>query len=750
MVISPQVTIKRNPEHSTLAEYLSDNPTPGCPIVGLDHISEFRPEAGVSSDLSRRPFYHCSVGECYNEQGNSRQMMQHLVRRHHVEGWLREREGRVPDSQQGVMLRCREIRGDTNLDINSLKVIISEELWGKCKKAMLRLGKEDAEDLYRREKKKTKDALKMVRINVDDDGLQNNIEVSGKSVETSPLQSLICKICKVKFLGKPEIILHYISKHFGEQMEQRFLTCLQGDPPLTCPHCPHTTVLQSGQHLKHHKSQLLYHLGTKHGVVEEMLASPLDSAASSTPRLNKLNHLVCKICNVKFSKIRQVIRHYIDKHFGAQIEQRFLTNFHCDPPLACPLCPHTTAKQTGQPHEIHRNQLLIHLGSVHKLVEEMLGSKLDSRASSPPFKTMGNALEETVMEVDDAIPAAYGGKRHHVVSKDVTIDQASEQMVDLLIREDQLVRDPTPTEGELLTNTDTIETNSEPSEKDLPLTTLNLSDIDPNIPADAVPVSDAIKDQVVLEQEACCQPIPITSTEPVIEMASGAEYVPSMFSPPRNKVSEPAPLPEDIVDLTGAGGQKKLSLKEYQEKLRKEKILHSMHEDVKPFEEDDEIEIVGFKEGNNKAGKGAQVSGNPMSEPPVKKEKPSGSQPQDLLERRPSGEVVVEFAVKAPPENKPNPMYIFKLKVTDRVKRYLLNYYAKDANDMKDRFGNPKVIKIRSQKEFETYCKTFSKKYQAGILDAYTSINGSSNGIESVDVNQYGIDHDIEKFFSEI
>ena len=91
MVVSPQVVIKRNPEHPTLAEYIADNPNPACPLVGLEHITEFWPAAGVCSDLSRRPYYHCSVGECYNEQGNSRQMMQHLVRRHHVEGWVKEK-----------------------------------------------------------------------------------------------------------------------------------------------------------------------------------------------------------------------------------------------------------------------------------------------------------------------------------------------------------------------------------------------------------------------------------------------------------------------------------------------------------------------------------------------------------------------------------------------------------------------------------------------------------------------------------
>ena len=109
--------------------------------------------------------------------------------------------------------------------------------------------------------------------------------------------------------------------------------------------------------------------------------------------------------------------------------------------------------------------------------------------------------------------------------------------------------------------------------------------------------------------------------------------------------------------------------------------------------------------------------------------------------------MVVEGAVKAPP---PNPIMVFKIRVTDRVKTHLLDYYAKDAKDRQHKDGRMKEIKIRNDKEFINYCKTFSKKFQADILVAHVAINGSEEGIEMVDVRQYGIGHDIDKFFSEI
>ena len=67
------------------------------------------------------------------------------------------------------------------------------------------------------------------------------------------------------------------------------------------------------------------------------------------------------------------------------------------------------------------------------------------------------------------------------------------------------------------------------------------------------------------------------------------------------KKTPPSAGAEEIIDLTGP--QKKLSLKEYQEKLRNENAAATPHVDVKPFEEDDEVEVIGVKEGNVKSSR---------------------------------------------------------------------------------------------------------------------------------------------------
>ena len=59
---SEQFIIKMSPEAPLLSDYLADNPRPPCPLVGLEHVTEFRHSRGF------RPYYHCSLPGCFNDQ----------------------------------------------------------------------------------------------------------------------------------------------------------------------------------------------------------------------------------------------------------------------------------------------------------------------------------------------------------------------------------------------------------------------------------------------------------------------------------------------------------------------------------------------------------------------------------------------------------------------------------------------------------------------------------------------------------
>ena len=126
---------------------------------------------------------------------------------------------------------------------------------------------------------------------------------------------------------------------------------------------------------------------------------------------------------------------------------------------------------------------------------------------------------------------------------------------------------------------------------------------------------------------------------------------------------------------------------------------------------------------------------------PVKRE----DGPRDLLEVPQDKDIQVEATV-APPAL--DPVLKFKHKVTNKVKKVLLDYYAKNPADTLDRQGKPKEIKIKTQGEFETYCKKFSKQFQEEITDSYRTFNGTTDGIENVNIGAYNIEHDICEFFS--
>merc|ERR1712130_549278 len=113
-----------------------------------------------------------------------------------------------------------------------------------------------------------------------------------------------------------------MGKHFGDQMEQRFLANFQCPPPLTCPYCPHTTVRQTGQPLENHKNQLLYHLGSIHKVVEEMLGSTYDSPASSPAPPSTPSK--CRVCQLFFPGRPAMLQHCVDSHFKGILESKFL------------------------------------------------------------------------------------------------------------------------------------------------------------------------------------------------------------------------------------------------------------------------------------------------------------------------------------------------------------------------------------------------------------------------------------------
>jgi len=143
MLVQPvPLMLQREPEHSRLQQYIVDNPE--VVVVGLDWVTEFQKEG-------ERSFYHCSLEPCKNEQGNSRQMMQHLHRLHHVEGWLQE-QGHVDLPRQQLLQKVEQLR-KSKKDVQGKVRVIPDDArwstwWSQAKKARLRLSKALVDSLF--------------------------------------------------------------------------------------------------------------------------------------------------------------------------------------------------------------------------------------------------------------------------------------------------------------------------------------------------------------------------------------------------------------------------------------------------------------------------------------------------------------------------------------------------------------------------------------------------------------------------
>jgi len=576
-----------------------------------------------------------------------------------VEGWVKEKGMSVPPTIQSLVALCRNTAGD-KLDISRLKVILNKDLWEKCKKARLRLRKEEADQLFRKES----DELISVK------------NTTLKSVENTSMSS-----CHQKTTSVVGVV--------GSSSKSLASPLVATEPVKEVDTATAKIPTQPGLAGFKKASSPLGGVNLSPIVLPSPVSSPSQMVTPSPPMVTPSSPMVTPSPpTVTYSPPM------VTSSPQMVIPSPTITP---SPPIIIPSLPVVTPPPMVTP--------------------------------SPPIVTPSPPMvTPTPSNVIPSVPS---------------------------------VKSPPPTASQpSLVPHASGETHSESNsvtQQDISLATLKLSEINPNVPSAPIEAMEVSEDVVENLTEKVGSSNPATP-ERETQVGIASKDLPDLLSTASDisskKISKPAEETvdltaqkktppsagaEEIIDLTGP--QKKLSLKEYQEKLRNENAAVNP-EDVKPFEEDDEVEVIGVKEGNAKSSR----SGDPP-EPPFKKEKPSSVQPQDLLTRRSSGDVVVEGAVKAPP---PNPIMVFKHRVTDGVKIHLLNYYAKDAKDRQHKDGRMKEIKIRNDQEFMNYCRTFSKKFQKDIFEAHVAINGSEEGIEMVDVRQYGIGHDIDKFFSEV
>ena len=129
---------------------------------------------------------------------------------------------------------------------------------------------------------------------------------------------------------------------------------------------------------------------------------------------------------------------------------------------------------------------------------------------------------------------------------------------------------------------------------------------------------------------------------------------------------------------------------------------------------------------------------------PLKKEEG----PKDLLRAPQEENIQIEAQVVATPE------FIFRANVARKVKKALMNFYAANPDDMVDKRGIPKEIKIKTSEEFTMHARNLSKQFEAEIAESYIAFHGSREGIEKEKIDTYfdhaHMDNEVRKYFSRL
>ena len=213
-----------------------------------------------------------------------------------------------------------------------------------------------------------------------------------------------------------------------------------------------------------------------------------------------------------------------------------------------------------------------------------------------------------------------------------------------------------------------------------------------------------------------------------INKEEGKVHIDQNINFEKNTAKDPSKV-NAVIDLTL---KQKLSVLEYK-RIQKERqrLLDAS-----------EISVLGQIKQSSSKNRPMEVKKVKKEEPRDEEQKftPVSAMSSDFLHGPDDSTVTQPQTLEAVEEN---PEKIFKRNVRDAVNNILHNYYD-DGED-----NSNKTIKIKDHEEFVSHCEFLSKKFRKLIEEAYVTINGTKLDIEKINVLEYGIDHEIYKFYED-
>ena len=213
-----------------------------------------------------------------------------------------------------------------------------------------------------------------------------------------------------------------------------------------------------------------------------------------------------------------------------------------------------------------------------------------------------------------------------------------------------------------------------------------------------------------------------------INKEEGKVHIDQNINFEKNTAKDPSKA-NAVIDLTL---KQKLSVLEYKRNQKeRQRLLDAT-----------EISVLGQIKQSSSKNRPMEVKKVKKEEPRDEEQKftPVSAMSSDFLHGPDDSTVTQPQTLEAVEEN---PEKIFKRNVRDAVNNILHNYYD-DGED-----NSNKTIKIKDHEEFVSHCEFLSKKFRKLIEEAYVTINGTKLDIEKINVLEYGIDHEIYKFYED-
>ena len=280
---------------------------------------------------------------------------------------------------------------------------------------------------YQKDVKLEKDGEYFETANFEDsfdvkEALTNSTNSVNESSEKDSLMNAVelsCSLCDNMSTSKQKLRLHYAHKHFSKVLYREAAKYHTGDKTCTICSRPFKTT-----------QQFNLHIGLKHRLIDEILGK--EGVLANSPKVspshikgektnNNDKEKNCQLCPKTTKGLGALYQHYSNAHLSKEIVTTF-AEFGDFSNFKCLLCSKTFRQKNG---------LIIHLGSNHLLVNDLLAKKGLEELEVREFKRVRKISPSPhIVHPQQELSPSLGQVKSEVVVEMVNIPDMSNYYLD--------------------------------------------------------------------------------------------------------------------------------------------------------------------------------------------------------------------------------------------------------------------------------------------------------------------------------